>query len=328
MTESANIRPELRQLLEMPLQDDAEVAAVSKWLQANPNVRVIRRFDPKTLERMGSIPPGASIGAVLDTETTGRNSETDLMVELGLVTFAYNAETGEVYSVLDVYGALEDPGIPMPEDASRVNGITDEMLKGQRVNDDAVAFAIQDVDLVIAHSASFDRRIAERRFDGFQDKDWACSLSEIDWNAAGVGSAKLEFIAYQMGFFYDAHRATNDCLALLEVLRNPLPGRESGTVLAELLAARKCEQRRIWAVQAPFDAKDVLKGRGYRWSDGMAPDTEKAWYIDVPLEELEAELDWLSAEVYSRRRFSVPVDALTAQNRFSNRRHRLGRMDR
>jgi DNA polymerase-3 subunit epsilon len=38
--------------------------------------------------------------------------------------------------------------------------------------------------------------------------------------------------------------------------------------LAVLLEQARKKKMRIWAEQSPFDLKDVLKRRGYRWCDG------------------------------------------------------------
>ena len=45
---------------------------------------------------------------------------------------------------------------------SRLTGITDAMLAGQRINLDAVEAFIEQADLVIAHNAGFDRPFCER----------------------------------------------------------------------------------------------------------------------------------------------------------------------
>ncbi len=59
-----------------------------------------------------------------DTETTGLVPGVDRIVELAAVLF-------DADRVIDTWSALVDPGIPMPPDASGVNGITDSMLKGK-----------------------------------------------------------------------------------------------------------------------------------------------------------------------------------------------------
>ena len=59
-----------------------------------------------------------------DLETTGTNPREDMIVEVGAVLF-----DGE--QAIKGYGVLVDPGIPIPPDASAVNGITDDMVRGK-----------------------------------------------------------------------------------------------------------------------------------------------------------------------------------------------------
>jgi hypothetical protein len=49
---------------------------------------------------------------------------------------------------------------------------------------------------------------------------------------------------------------------------------------------------RIWAEQAPFDLKDELKKRGYRWSSGDEG-RPKAWYIDIDEAKRDHEIAYL-----------------------------------
>ena len=60
---------------------------------------------------------------VIDFETTGRDSKTDRVIEIGLVTF----EKGKVGSRQSL---LVNPGIPVPEESRAVHGISDEELEG------------------------------------------------------------------------------------------------------------------------------------------------------------------------------------------------------
>jgi len=87
-----------------------------------------------------------------DLETTGTLPGVDQIVEIGAVTFNEDGipET--------VFATLINPGIPMPEAASRVNGITDDMLVGKPTIVevlDAFAEYCGDTPLV-AHNAAFD----------------------------------------------------------------------------------------------------------------------------------------------------------------------------
>jgi DNA polymerase-3 subunit epsilon len=70
---------------------DAETMAAE--LEAHPNYRVSRRLD---LTHLGEALAGGRIAhaVVLDTETTGMEPERDRMIELGLVKFEYDRESG------------------------------------------------------------------------------------------------------------------------------------------------------------------------------------------------------------------------------------------
>lgn len=293
---------------------------LAQLLEKNAEYQVVRRFDTKAagLLRLSSVPAGARLGLVLDTETTGKKP-TDKIVELGLVKFAYNALTGAIYGVVDTFNQLEDPGMPLDPAASAVNGITDEMVAGQRIDDAQVNAMAADVDFVVAHNSDFDRPKTEARFPVFKDKAWACSMRQVDWASEGISSAKLEYIAYRQGFFFEAHRADADCMALLNVLSQPMASLDGQPALKGLLTNYTLPSSRIYAVNSPFETKDMLKDRGYRWNDGTAPGSLKAWAVDVEGDALQDELAWLKSRVYGNRAFALPVDQVDAYTRFSTR---------
>jgi DNA polymerase-3 subunit epsilon len=288
---------------------------LARQLVQDTNYRVIRRFTGGDL--ITSYPADAGIALVLDTETTGK-TDVDKIIELGMVAFAYNRTTGEVYGPTERFNALEDPGMPIPPEATAVNNITDDMVAGQKIADAMVEAMVARADFVLAHNAGFDRTFCERRFPFFEKSAWACSFRQVDWPSAGISSAKLEYIAYRLGFFFEAHRAEMDCFALLNAVSLPLE--DGTTALGQILAQNAVASRRIWAVNAPFDAKDILRTRGYRWSDGLKAGTEKAWHIEVSDADLEAELDFLKKSVYGNRPICLPVDTIDSTSRFSVRR--------
>jgi DNA polymerase-3 subunit epsilon len=74
---------------------------------------------------------------------------------------------------------------------------------------------------------------------------------------------------------------------------------------------------RVWAEQSPFDLKDALKRRGYRWSDG-SDGRPRSWYVDVEESALAEEIVFLKAEIYLRD-VEPRVQTLTAFTRFSIR---------
>ena len=116
------------------------------------------------------------------------------------------------------------------------------------------------------------------------------------------------------GLFADAHRAIGDCQALLHILSSPF-GAEGKPALATLLANARQTTIRIFAVDSPFDRKDLLKARGYRWSNGTNG-LRRCWWRDVAERDLEAELAFLRASVFLRP-VDLPTQRITARERYS-----------
>lgn len=169
---------------------------------------------------------------------------------------------------------------------------------------------------MIAHNASFDRRFLERFCPALVQNPWACSFSEVRWADEGFESAKLAYLAMSSGFYYDRHRAVHDCHAAIEILCRPLPVTGVYT-LAALLTAARGTTLRCWAENSPFEFKDALKQRGYRWSGGE-DGRPRAWWIDVAEADIEAEKAYLRVEIY-KRDVSLPIAEITAFNRHSDR---------
>ena len=299
---------------------------MAQQLDQHPDYRVLRRLVP-TLDHgpaPASHPAGVQRVLVLDTETTGLAHASDKIIELAMLLVQVDVATGQPFGPVDTFEGFEDPGMPIPEVAKQVTGISDEMVRGQRLDDAQVQALIDRADLVVAHNASFDRPFVEARFPGFAHKAWACSFADIDWKALGAESSKLGALAQDQGWFYDAHRALVDCQALLQVLGRRV-GEDGGdgqvNGLQRLMAAAAQPSFKLRATGSPFDSKDKLKARGYRW-DGDA----KVWFCSLGSEAaLTEELAWLKAEVYGARRALVEVEGLDAFTRYSQR---IGRIER
>jgi len=286
-----------------------------KQLTDTGDYKVIKRFSP--VEQY--CPPGEAerrIGIYLDTETTGMDSEEDAIIEVALVPFEFDAG-GNIYRLLPEYNALQDPGFPIPEIITKITGITDEAVAGQSIDWQQVKDLLTSAVIVIAHNARFDRPFVENALKDFEDISWGCSIADIDWNEEGMEGVKLEFLAYKYGFFYEGHRATIDCQAGIEILSRKLP--VSGEpVLKRLLDNARRTEVRVWAEGAPFDKKDLLKKRGYRWSPGEAG-KRKAWYIDLVEDLVDEEMKYLKDSIYSRPVGDLPTDRFNAKLRYSKR---------
>jgi DNA polymerase III subunit epsilon len=293
-----------------PKEDD-KLAVMAKALVASGDYRVLRRLVPRDAAPWDG--PGANIGIVLDAETTGLDRCKDEVIELAMVKFDYLPD-GRILGLRDVFSSFNEPSVPIPADVSFLTGITDEMVAGQRIDGTAVSSFVEDAVLVVAHNAAFDRKFAERYWPIFEDKAWGCSASEIEWRRHGFAGAALGYLLNGVGFFHQAHRAVDDCHALLEVLAFELPtvGLPAFSVLLE--QARK-RTLRVWAEQSPFELKDALKRRGYRWSDG-SDGQPRSWYVDITEEQLEGEISFLRTEIYLRD-VEPRIQAFTALSRFS-----------
>ncbi len=86
-----------------------------------------------------------------DIETTGTVASVDRIVELGGVIFENGQPVGR-------FSTLVNPMMPIPVGASRVNGITDDMVVGQPTIEKVLpAFAEFCGDLpMVAHNSPFD----------------------------------------------------------------------------------------------------------------------------------------------------------------------------
>ncbi len=290
--------------------------ALAAALDAHDDYRVIRRY--RRPDRYAPAPSDDTVvrtGLYLDTETTGLDPNADRIIELAMVPFAFSSD-GRIFTLGDELDQLEDPDRPIPPEIVELTGITDEMVAGKTIDDDAVVAMLADAAIVVAHNAGFDRPFCEARWPAFEAKAWGCSQRQVPWAQAGFESSKLEYLAYRSGFFYEGHRAAIDCLAGIHLLAQDLPGTD-GTALKALLDTARGREWRIWAVGSPFEAKDTLKARGYRWNGGE-DGRHKAWYVDVADDQKDDELTFLRESIF-RRSIDLPCDPINTFNRFSHR---------
>ena len=218
------------------------------------------------------------IGIFLDIESTGLSYTTDKMIELGMVKFEYTQD-GRIFRLLDEFSEYQDPNMPISEAITKLTGITDDMVQDRQINVDEVESYLNNVDIIIAHNAQFDRTFFEMTFPTIPTKAWGCSMCDIDWKFEGISSHKLEYIAYKYNFFFEGHRAIIDCLAGIHILAQELPNSQQA-VLKQLLNNALAVRFKLYATNSPYESKDLLKARGYRWSMNQN-DKHRAWSIEL-----------------------------------------------
>jgi DNA polymerase-3 subunit epsilon len=164
--------------------------------------------------------------ALIDVETTGRDSGVDRVVEIGVVI----GRSGEI---VERRSWLVNPGRPIPEEARAVHGISDEMVKDAplfpAIKDDLLALLKAMVPA--AYNASFDRGfvLAELERAGVETDALPASLApNVEWIDPLVWARELhQFekgkalgdVTKRLGIVNRAaHRATDDAEAALRVM--------------------------------------------------------------------------------------------------------------
>ncbi len=208
-----------------------------------------------------------------------------------MLPFTYDTGSGQVLEInkAGAFEGMREASVPMSREAALITGITDDDLVGKKIDADIVGEIVASADIVIAHNASFDRPMVEKHWPCFESKPWACTLSDIAWLEEGFAAGKLDYLGMQFGWFFDGHDALNDCEACLALLTRTLP--RSGELAMNAL--RQNAQKPallVRALGAPFDKKDELKRRGYRWRADDARFGKFWWTIT---DELDAETEWL-----------------------------------
>lgn len=294
--------------------ENIDFEMMAEILAQSPDYRVLRKLNPRN-EFAVSEGQATRTGILLDVETTGLNTMKDEVIELAMVKFTYLPDD-RIAAITGIFSSFNEPSIPIPEEVVELTRITDEMVSGHRIDPDAVASFVSDAVLTVAHNANFDRKFAERYWPVFERKPWACSATEVEWRKHGFDGSRLGYLLAGVGLFHQAHRAVDDCRALMEILSSNVP-KLNRSAFAILLERARRKTVRIWAEQSPFELKDMLKQRGYRWSDG-SDGRPRSWYVDVDETSQAGEIDFLRTAVYLRD-VEPRIQFMSAMNRFSRR---------
>lgn len=165
--------------------------------------------------------------AVLDVETTGLNHFFDKIIEIAII----HVKNGEV---VDRFSQLIDPGKPIPNEASRINGITDFMVKGQPKIDEVIHeihSRIISEPLIVGYNVEFDLK-----FINVSLAEAGLSIPSVSYLdvldlvrqtlSRDLPNRKLETVKNHFGIENVSHRAISDCDVTLEVFKRCLKIKE------------------------------------------------------------------------------------------------------
>lgn len=151
----------------------------------------------------------------LDTETTGIGKNAKV-VDLGVIDNKGNI----------LINLLIQPGIPMPSEATAVNGITNGMLEGcpRFVQVFASIKKILKGKTIIAWNSPFDKRVMENEFKNIGEVldncEWEDEMPIYADYSNKPKRNKLCIAAKECGIVEEqSHRSVDDCLFTLEVLK-------------------------------------------------------------------------------------------------------------
>ena len=149
---------------------------------------------------------------VFDLETTGVSPQSDAVIEIS----AIKVRDGKV---VDEFSTLVNPMMRIPYGASRVNGITDEMVADMPVFEEVLKDFIDFIgdDILVGHNIhdfdmKFIHRDCEAFFRLFLGNDYIDTLPLARKCLPLLGHHKLTDLAtYYKIPAEGAHRALNDC---------------------------------------------------------------------------------------------------------------------
>ncbi len=147
---------------------------------------------------------------IFDFETTGLDSLRDRIIEFGAIKYQNGRK-------VDEFSTLINPDVPLSDAASRITGITADMLIDQPAIEEIMPSFLQFIDksILIAHNAEFDMSFLKAACQrlGYQI-EWPCfcTLKLSRALLPDLESKNLDFLAKHFGLTFAArHRSIGDC---------------------------------------------------------------------------------------------------------------------
>ncbi len=183
----------------------------------------------------------------LDLETTGLDPTTDLIIEVGAV----RSLDGKI---LETFGTLIDPGIPIPPRVTAITGISDDDIQGaptiREVLDELRQFV--GTSPVMGHNVDFDLGFLRR----YHIAETNTAIDTYELAAVLFPTApryNLTSLTESLGLqdLTNAHRALDDAIATMNLYQH-LWGKLLALPLATLKEIVQASQDLQWNAKAPF----------------------------------------------------------------------------
>lgn len=203
--------------------------------------------------------------AVMDTETTGLDYQTDEVIELAIVVVVLN-ERLEFCAIERRYNQLQQPITPITPELTAIHGITNEEVEGKRFDLILAKELLDKCHYILCHNSKFDRNFIDKIIPTMAKKQYLCSLTQIDWDKRKrlIPTKNLISLAVSHGFYFEAHRAIIDTLAVVELMNR-------ANTYAEVIESANQDVVEVqWVLS--FHDKDHAKANKFNWN----PDS-KAW---------------------------------------------------
>ena len=208
---------------------------------------------------------------ILDTETTGLDENKDDVIEIGCILF--NVSSRSVLSQVSFMFPVST------NDAEAINGISAEVSNIHQPWEDGLNFFLKLVDcadIIVAHNVEFDKKWFGKGRLPELDKNWVCSLEDINWSFKKTLKARPSVTDLALSFsipVWSLHRALSDCFYLAEVFKK--------CENLESMLVKATEPRFLYKALVNYEERFLAKKAGFRWNSPI----EGAWTRKLTVEQ-------------------------------------------
>lgn len=213
-----------------------------------------------------ALDPAWGLAACVDVETTGLDSEKDEIIELAILLFAFDRNTGQIMGIVDEYVGQREPERSIPRAATAIHGLTKRMLKGKSLDYARITAIAQRAEFYVAHNSQFDAGFC---CDILPRRPWYCSMNHIDWEGHGFKYRSLEYLLKRHKLAKtQTHRAGDDTRAVLMLLSQK--SKTGEYYFSEMLrtAIKQAEERAASKARIEAEVKRTIEVKQKRPATG------------------------------------------------------------